>query len=153
MFIANWSPHRAYLRPETTGRPEEPERAGRVDLWSMRADFGLKMADFGPKNGDSASERANFEPERDDFMVKRIDLSLSGLIPGLKEPDLGLQGLEREGCTYEHLDRRKKIYLYVQSYWTSALWGRCSKTPSLKARNSSLREKIQASKLKSRHYV
>ena len=39
------------------------------------------MVDFG-------SERPNFVPERGDIRSVKVDLGLSGLILGLKEPDL-----------------------------------------------------------------
>ena len=63
------------------------------------------MADFG-------SERVNFEPKRGDFRSERVGLDLIGLISGLKEPDLGLGGLNRgtyrcmDVQTYGRMDRQ-----------------------------------------------
>ena len=71
---ANLRPHRVYFRLE---RAEY--KPGRVDFWPKKADFGC--------------ERANFGPERGDFRSERVDLSLLGVISGLKESDLGLRSL------------------------------------------------------------
>ena len=63
------------------------------------------MADF-------RSERATFGPKRGDFSSERVDLGLTGLISGLKEPDLGLVALGggTYGWTYGRMDGHKEIH-------------------------------------------
>ena len=58
--------------------------------------------------------RDNFRHERGDFRSEMVDLGLLWLISGLKEPDLGLNGL---GGTYVWTDIRKFTPV---SYRTSA---------------------------------
>ena len=63
------------------------------------------------------------------FRSERVDLGLIGLISGLNEPDLGLNGLRRGDVRMDgYTDGRKEIHPCVlHSYRTSALWGRCPK--------------------------
>ena len=74
-----------------------------------------------------------FGLERGDFKSEWGDLSLLGLILGLKEPNLGLRSLggtdkQTDGKTDRHTDGRTDIRKFTPvSYRTSALRGRCPK--------------------------